>query len=84
MKGKIDKKGHLLIKRANKLINQSCMQSPIEDRCGDHCPLFGEVEKQKKSSFLSDLKEFRPEMRYIKICQNRILFFNEFSDERFE
>jgi hypothetical protein len=77
MKGKIDKEGTLCIKRNGVMIHQMC---PIvannkvfefQTYCADHCPLFGEPRYADK-------------VIYLQICQNRMLEFTDFTDERGE
>jgi len=71
MEGKIDKKGNLWIKRKSKwkLQFHSCEEVP----CGDWCPLFWEP---------GELVPTAPGLTLLKICNDRILTFTKFTDER--
>ena len=75
MKGKIDENGYLFIQRGNIPRPQYCMASYEEFKCGDHCPLFGEIEIQSGGGIV-------PSGLGLPICQDRILSFDELADER--
>lgn len=75
MKGKIDQYGYLSIERAGILRLQYCDTGPKENECGDHCPLFGEVEVDSGGGIV-------PSGLSLRICQDRILYFDKFADER--
>jgi len=77
MKGEISKEGNLKIMRGNKMVYQNCPKT-IEtgqvqpyNPCGDWCPLFGEP---------SHCEIF--EGTQLDICEDRSLYFNEFTDHR--
>ena len=71
MKGKIDEDGNLYIERAGKMKQQFC---PFDVKpCGDWCPLFGEPEA-----------EFGTKSVILHICKDKMLFLDEFTDERDE
>ena len=79
MKGKIDNNGWLRIERGSKEKLQECpfMQRAFEVNdiviapCGDWCPLFEEPEP-----------EFGTKSVILRICKDKILFFDEFTDEK--
>lgn len=70
--GKISVDGNLIIKRAESFNPQGCPRDNDGGYCGDWCPLFGEPENISEGG--KDKK--------LQICQNRILTFDEFTDER--
>lgn len=76
--GTIDKHGNLHIKRGSNLKMQECRpvgmavvphSPPIGGSCSDVCSQFGEPDTERGHTVL-------------KICQERILIFTKFSDER--
>jgi len=67
LNGKIDSDGYLYILRGKQYKQQYCRYSGI---CGDWCPQFGEPVIKNKVTI------------HLKICQNRILEFSNFEDER--
>jgi hypothetical protein len=85
MKGKINKKGELEIKRAGKFKLQECRSagaffvpddgyhSPSLCTCSDDCLHFGELEKALCSENHN---------KSLQVCQGKILYFDEFEDER--
>jgi hypothetical protein len=75
MKGKIDAEGSLSIIRKETYVGQSCMLANVSGEtipdCSHYCPQFGEpsgADVQGKSQ--------------LQICRGRILYFDEFVDER--
>jgi len=76
-KGKIEKSGCLQIERAGKLKDQDCPFNSEAVRCGDHCPLFGEPEQ-----YLDGTNGREHTGWSLKICQDRELRFETFTDER--
>jgi len=81
MKGKIDKFGHLFIYRKSRYRAQCCpfinSSENMSICCGDWCPHFGEPEFHEIPSAGKIIKEW-----ILRICQNKILVFDEFIDER--
>jgi hypothetical protein len=78
MKGCIDQKGFLLIKRGKKFTDQVC---PFhEDFCGDWCPHFSEPDK------IYDPKTGQNDgvtlVVRLELCHGKVLYFDEFVDER--
>jgi len=77
MQTSINKNGHLLIKRANKLKLQWCPKTTESSRnnmveCGDWCPLFGEPQINNVRETVS-----------ISLCDKSITVdSNTFIDER--
>lgn len=86
MKGKIisiSGDGNLEIKRGKEYKGQYCLYQPHQDEdemvtCGDWCPQFGEPEKVE----INGGGEPHGHKFELKICQRRILKFDEFIDER--
>ncbi len=74
MKGKIDKKGWLLIKRGSAEKHQYCMHGTEDEGCGDWCPCFGEPEPERHAGG-------KPYVN-LCICRNRVLAFSELEDLR--
>ena len=74
MKGKINEKGYLEIKRTTRYMVQWCPFSNGQSMCGDWCPLFGEPVYEKDGRVL------------LTICQNSWFDFkkDDFTDERGE
>ena len=73
---KINKEGHLEIKRAGKFKLQSCPRKPELHFCGDWCPLFHEP-------ILYDFHKI--DMIEINLCHGTIMVETEkFSDERIQ
>ena len=84
MKGKINKQGHLAIKRAGKVKVQVCPYQQDDSICGDWCPLFAEptISKWMGSPDPNAANRAKdPKHWDLKICQNT-LFFDERVDER--
>ena len=97
MEGKINKIGHLEIKRGNDFKKQECpvdvmASRPEYDRgidCSDCCPLFGEpfhgaiIEDNfgRVASISSRLEAHVIEGITLNICQGRTLIFDKFTDE---
>jgi len=78
MEGKIDKNGKLKIKRGKEYKDQKCPYDIRSEQvyiCGDHCPQFGEPK-----NMIGSMGKFTA----LSICQNRILEFEQFEDERGE
>jgi len=80
MKGKIDSNGWLRIERSGKEKLQECPFTQktfqvnnltIREPCGDLCPLFGEPRKAQIGTSIM-----------VELCNERTLFFDEFTDER--
>jgi len=80
MEGKIDKDGNLEIKRGKKYKVQACFYSGGEAACGGWCPQFGEPDFYKNADGVTDVHESYSAL--LKICQNRLLNFDKFVDER--
>jgi len=80
-RGKIDKNGHLFLWRAGKWKQQYCYQSGERVYCGDLCPLFGDPEPGGEISM--DGKKFHEDGTItLSICDDTILVFDNFKDER--
>jgi len=83
MQGKIDKNGHLFIRRKNTIKEQLCpfysAKSLTGQNCGDWCPLFEEPERGYKIN--ADLLDENKKPFKINICQTT-LYFDELTDER--
>jgi len=77
MEGKINKNGNLRIKRGRKYKDQYCPYESSSEvtLCGDWCPQFGEPD------WYPEAKNW-PDTANLNICQNRLLHFNQFKDER--
>lgn len=71
MEGMISQSGLLYIKRGALIQEQHCPHSREHLHCGDWCPLFREPEVPEGSS-----------VTMLKICNNTILYFNKFRDQR--
>ena len=83
MKGKIDKNGVLHIKRANSaMVIQVCSHCVSERRCGEWCPLFGEVSTSGWTNGSSRDSRFNRRHWSLDICDSRRLKFEDFTDER--
>jgi hypothetical protein len=70
MKGKIDASGWFTRNETD----QYCPLDSVnenEARCGDWCPLFGEPSEPDPQGKIQ-----------LQICQGRVLYFDEFEDER--
>ena len=84
MKGKIDKNGALFIARCGEMKAQFCMHvlraNDMGCTCNDKCPQFGEPTSGKAIGELSKTEISIP--IELQICNNRTLYFNEFTDER--
>jgi hypothetical protein len=78
MKGTIDRKGYLFIKRGKNFIDQFCISQ--EDGCGHWCPHFSEPEN------IYDPKTGQNDgvtlVVRLELCHGKILYFDEFADER--
>jgi len=83
MKGGISSGGYLWIKRGKEERKyQVCpfiSNSEEEVWCGDWCPHFGEPEFHEMTNLFTG--EITKEWT-LRICQNRVLTFKEFIDER--
>ena len=71
MKGKLTVSGNLQIWREPQWVSQYCPFSTVDRACGQWCPLFGEYGKSVDYEKRTQLH----------ICQDRILYFDEFKDE---
>lgn len=82
LKGKIDEEGYLNIVRGKEYKEQLCPLPQFADfdvkYCGDWCPQFGEPLRMQIQSTIDMIKQSVD----LRICQNRILYFYEFIDER--
>jgi len=78
MEGKINQDGVLEIKRGTKMKIMSCQYQSAA--CCDECPKFGEP----KGEIWIDHWDQNHKIEYtiIKICDERLLKFKEFKDER--
>lgn len=79
MIGKINPDGELLIKRSGKWIKQKCPFRVADVNsfgisCSHECPLFYYKKEEKD--------RHGKETQTVRICQDRVLFFDELSDER--
>ena len=73
MKGCINQKGELLIKRGKIFIDQFCHFVSVPDwTCSDKCPHFGEP----------DVVYDNNKVTRIQLCHGKTLYFDEFVDER--
>jgi len=73
LNGRLDEDGRLLILRHKTYTHQYCIYANngrFGKFCGDWCPQFGEPDIKNKCTI------------HLKICQNRILEFSNFEDER--
>uniref|UniRef100_A0A6M3KJK6 Uncharacterized protein n=1 Tax=viral metagenome TaxID=1070528 RepID=A0A6M3KJK6_9ZZZZ len=81
MKGKINEYGNLEFLRKGIFKQQLCpFNGDGEFSCGDWCSLFGEPVISKWMGSPSPDSE-NPDWN-LRICQNRVLYFDEFTDER--
>lgn len=69
--GKIDDTGCLHIKRAGKWVEQYCKADKTH-LCSHACPFFGEPMPVRSDS------------AHLTICENTVLYFERFTDEREE
>jgi len=80
VKGKINRSGTLCIERKGTMREQVCVNT--SDSCCDFCPQFGEPRGT------CDIEGLQPAdligKTLLKICQNRVLVFDEFKDERLD
>lgn len=80
MKGKIDIRGNLFISRGKKEKEQSCPFDPVEAFCWDRCPHFSEPE------IITDPKTGHNDgvsyVTRLELCHGKILYFDDFVDER--
>jgi hypothetical protein len=85
MKGKIQGNGNLEIARGYLGKDMLCPYSGCNQIfCSDDCPQFGEPEAQiNKISYSAGPPTFEEAgVTKLQICQGRILYFDEFIDER--
>lgn len=81
MEGKIDEAGVLLIKRNGEFKKQICIYDESECNCADWCPQFGEPELAGNILPKKD-GSYHAEQARIKICINKNIEFEGFTDER--
>ena len=80
MEGKLDNGGALWIKRGERMKGQLCPDDSDGCHCGDYCPQFGEPEPSPMP--LPGEPDRLIAGARLVICQNRVLWFTKFEDER--
>jgi hypothetical protein len=78
MNGKLNENGLLLVERKGEYVTQLCPYTSFRHDggssamgCGHWCPLFGEPRKAQIGTSIM-----------VELCNERTLFFDDFTDER--